>query len=357
MGGVGMGMGMGMGGSGVIRLPGDVTAAPQGQAAGSPATDQTGQLLGEAAGASGATTQGIRIVADPINNLIVVQGTQQEWEIIQRTLQQLDFAPRQVLIQAKVYEVSLTGALSSGVEAYLARRGGANTLTERKPLGSFTQGGAISLTLGALVGNTRELALYLTASQTSGRTRIVSAPSLIATDNIAASITVGQSVPTLSSQALAGGAQSDGSSLFTNTISNVQTGVTLSLTPRVNASGIITMEINQEVSSPQAPASADSIQSPTIDRRSVRTQITVADGDTVAIAGIIQETDLYSRSRVPGLGNIPILGGLFGGTSSNKVRTELVVMLTPRVIYDETELVSASEELKSGLRSLRKIMP
>jgi general secretion pathway protein D len=230
-------------------------------------------------------------------------------------------------------------------------------LAERKPLGGFTRGGTINLTLGALVGNTRELALYLTASQTSGRTRVVSAPSLIATDNIAASITVGQSVPTLSSQALAGGAQSDGSSLFTNTISNVQTGVTLSLTPRVNASGIITMEINQEVSSPQAPGSADAIQSPTIDRRSVRTQVTVSDGDTVAIAGIIQETDLFSRSRVPGLGNIPILGGLFGGTSSNKVRTELVVMLTPRVIYDETELVSASEDLKSGLRSLRKIIP
>jgi general secretion pathway protein D len=354
--GGGMGMGGGFGAGGVVRLPGDATV-PQGQAAGGPAqvADQTGQLLGEAP-VAGATTHGIRIVADFVNNLIVVQGTQQEWEVIHRTLQQLDFPPRQVLIQAKVYEVSLTGALSSGVEAYLSSRGGENTLAERKPLGGFNRGGEINLTLGALVGNTRELALFLTANQTSGRTRVISAPSLIATDNIAASITVGQSVPTLSSQALAGGAQSDGSSLFTNTISNVQTGVTLSLTPRVNASGIITMEVNQEVSSPQAPSSADAIQSPSIDRRSIRTQITVADGDTVAIAGIIQETDFYTRSRVPGLGSIPILGGFFGGTTSSKVRTELVVMLTPRVIYDETEFVSASEELKSGLRSLRKII-
>ena len=358
-GGMGMGgMGGGFGGSGMIRLPNEVTVTQQAPAAGAgpPATDQTGQLLGEATAAAGTTAQGIRIVADPVNNLIVVQGTQQEWEVIQRTLQQLDFPPRQVLIQAKVYEVSLSGALTSGVEAYLARRGGANTLAERKPLGGFTQGGVINLTLGALVGNTRELALYLSARESSGRSRVISAPSLIATDNIAANITVGQSVPTLSSQALAGGAQSDGSSLFTNTISNVQTGVTLSVTARVNASGIITMEINQEVSSPQLPGAGDAIQSPTIDRRSVRTQITVNDGDTVAIAGIIQETDLFGRSRVPGLGSIPILGGLFGGTSSSKVRTELVVMLTPRVIYDETELVSASEELKTGLRSLRKII-
>jgi general secretion pathway protein D len=358
-GGMGMGMGSGFGASGMIRLPGEVTVPAQNQTATTtpPTTDQTGQLLGETTPAAGTTGHGIRIVADPVNNLIVVQGTQQEWEVIERTLQQLDFAPRQVLIQAKVYEVTLNGALSSGVQAFLARRGGANTLPERKLLGGFTNSGVVNLTLGALVGNTRELALFLNASQSDGRTRVISAPSLIATDNIAASITVGQSVPTLASQALAGGAQAEGSSLFTNTISNVQTGVTLGLTARVNASGIVTMEINQEVSSPQPPGSGDAIQSPSIDRRNVRTQITVNDGDTVAIAGIIQETDLFSRNRVPGLGKIPIVGGLFGGTSSSKIRTELVVLLTPRVIYDETEFVSASEELKSGLRSLRKIMP
>jgi general secretion pathway protein D len=357
MGGMGMGgMQGGFGSSGMIRLPGDVIVnPPAGQAGPAAPTDQTGQTLGAEALTAGDTGRGIRIVADSVNNLIVVQGTQQEWEVIHRTLRQLDFPPRQVLIQAKVYEVSLNGALSSGVEAYLARRGGANTLAERKPLGSLVEG-ATSLTIGALVGNTRELALYLTASQGEGRTRVLSAPSLIATDNIAASITVGQSVPTLSSQAVAGGAQSEGSSLFTNTVSNVQTGVTLSVTARVNASGIITMEINQEVSNPQAPISTAAIQSPSIDRRSVRTQITVSDGDTVAIAGIIQETDIYSRDGVPGLMRVPILGGLFGGRSSSKARTELVVMLTPRVIFDETELVSASEELKSGLRSIRKII-
>jgi general secretion pathway protein D len=349
----------GVGASGMIRLPGDVVAPPPGAQAPPPAggSDQTGRLLGsETAGSAVTAERGIRVVADPINNLIVVQGTQQEWEVIQRTLQQLDFPPRQVLIQAKVYEVSLTGVLSSGVEAYLARRGGQNTLAERKVLGGFTRGGLSNLSLGALVGNTRELAIFLNATQSDGRTRVLSAPSLIATDNIAAQITVGQSVPTLSSQALAGGAQSDGSSLFTNTISNVQTGVSLSITARVNASGIVTMEVNQEVSSPQAPTSADAIQSPTIDRRNIRTQITVNDGDTVAIAGVIQETDFYSRSRVPGIGKIPILGGFFGGTSTSKVRTELVVLLTPRVIYDETEFVSASEELKTGLKSLRRVI-
>jgi CRP-like cAMP-binding protein len=165
----------------------------------------------------------------------------------------------------------------------------------------------------------------------------------------------GQSVPTLSSQALAGGAQSGGSSLFTNTISNVQTGVSLNILARVNASGIITMQIEQEVSSPVPPA-AGGIQSPTIDRRSVSTQVTVNDGDPIAIAGIIQETDIYGASRVPILGRIPVLGALFGSTSLSHAKSELVIIMRPRVIYDENEIVTASEELTDRLRMVRRLM-
>jgi general secretion pathway protein D len=201
----------------------------------------------------------------------------------------------------------------------------------------------------------RELEILLNLSSTHGRSKIISAPSVIATDNIAATLTVGQSVPTLSSQALAGGAQSGGSSLFTNTISNVQTGVSLNILARVNASGIITMQIEQEVSSPVPPA-AGGIQSPTIDRRNVSTQITVNDGDPIAIAGIIQETEIYGASRVPVLGNIPVLGALFGSTSISHAKSELVIILKPRVIYDENEIVTASEELTSRLKGVRRLM-
>ena len=184
---------------------------------------------------------------------------------------------------------------------------------------------------------------------------MISAPSVIATDNMPATITSGQAIPTLrASQGLAGGAQSAGSSLFTNTVSNVQTGITLSITPRVNASGIVTMEVNQEVSNPLPPTGL--IGSPSIDRRSVQTQVTVADGDTVALGGVMQETNVYSRDRVPFLGKIPFLGGVFGSTSVSKSKTELIVLITPRVIYDENEIVTATAELKSRLRGLRRVM-
>jgi general secretion pathway protein D len=334
------------GGGGVIQLPQYVAPAPAATEG-----DQTGAVLGAVAGST-ATVRGIRIVPDFINNLIVVQSTQQEWEVIRHTLQQLDFPPRQVLIEAKVYEVSLTGALSAGVSAFLNARGSGSS--ERKLTGGFDTGGAVQLTMGALVGNTRQLALFLSASQVSGKSKVISAPSVVATDNSPATLTVGQSIPTLSSQAVAGGAQSDGSSLFTNTVSNVQTGVTLAITARVNASGIVTMEVNQEVSSP-LPATGP-IASPTIDRRNVSTQITVADGDMVAIGGIIQESNLYSQARVPLLGKIPIIGAAFGSTSVSRSKTELVILLTPRVIYDETELVTVSDELKGSMEKVQKLL-
>jgi general secretion pathway protein D len=300
-----------------------------------------------------AYANAIRIVPDEVNNVILVQSTKQEWDVVYKTLQQLDVPPRQVLIDAKIYEVTLVGAFSAGVSAFMQTRNASNGST-RKLTGGFSAAGTVGFTLGALVGNTRELLATLQLMQSDGRNRILSAPSVIATDNIPASITVGTSVPTLASQAIAGGAQQDGSSLFTNTITNVQTGVTLSITPRINASGIVTLQISQEVSSP-LPASG-AIASPDIQRRSVSTQITMADGDTVAIGGIMSETNLFGRSRVPVLGKIPFIGGLFGSTSSSKEKTELIILITPRVIYDENELVSVSNELKNRMRTVRRIM-
>ncbi len=330
------------GGGGIIRLPGALLGGAGGGVETGAMADETGALLGAEAVASQGMAVGIRIVPDVINNLIVVQATQQEWEIIRKTLRQLDFPPRQVLIDAQVYEVSLSGALSSGVSAFLRSRGGTGALNERKLLGEFGAG-ALNLTMGALVGATRELAVFLNASQSDGRTRVISAPSVIATDNIPATITSGQTIQLRASEGL-----TQAGSALINTITNVQTGITLSITPRVNASGIVTMEVNQEVSVP--------LPGNSIDRRSVQTQVTVADGDTVALGGVMQETNLYSRDRVPFLGKIPFLGAVFGSTSVSKAKTELIVLITPRVIYDENEIVSATAELKSRLRGLRRVM-
>ncbi len=362
MGGYGMG-GYGMGGFGGAGYSPMYTGSAQtaGGAQGTAGTtqtgtsgDQTGSYLG--AGGVGSMGRIPRVVPNPMDNTLLIQATQQEYEQILKLLTLLDVAPRQVLIEAKIYEVNLTGAFASGVAAYLQRQGTTSTsgasLTTRQILGSASSGG-LTLSAGTLVGQSRELLAFLTAQETTERTRVISAPSVIATDSIAASINVGTEVPTLTAQAVTG-VQSSGSSLFANTISNRQTGVTLSITARVNPSGIVTLVINQEVSAPIAASSSSAIQSPSFSKRSVQTQVTVQDGDTIAIGGIINETNTASTTGVPVLHRIPGVGSLFGSRSTSKERSELIIFMTPRVIYDTTEIIEASDELKGRLKRLQK---
>ena len=326
-----------------------------GTAPAAPGTDQTGSYLGY----SGYGMMGRipRVVPNPMDNTLLIQGTPQEYEQILKLLTMLDVPPRQVLIEAKIYEVTLTGAFASGVAAYLQRRGststGGQSLDTRQLLGNASANG-INLTAGALVGQSRELLAFLTSQETTARTKVISAPSIIATDSISASINVGTEVPTLTAQAVTG-AQSGGSSLFANTISGRTSGVTLSILARVNPSGIVTLVINQEVSSPVAPA-AGGIQSPSFSKRTVQTQVTVQDGDTIAIGGIINESNTASSAGIPILHRLPIVGAAFGSRSTTRERTELIIFMTPKVIYDTAEITEASDELRSRLKRLNKIV-
>ncbi len=358
MGGMGMGGmyggGMGMYGGGM----GGGGAQPNNAAfsGNSKPGDATGNYVGSQQGGGAPAVRVPKIVPNPFDNTLLMQCTTQEYEQISRLLNRLDVAPRQVLIEARIYEVSMTGAFSSGVQAYLERRGGTSGTAAdsfKKILGAST-GSGINLTAGLLVGQSRELLGFLSASEDERRVRVINAPKVIATDNIAASINVGTSVPTLTSQAVSN-VQQSGSSLFTNQVSSRSAGVNLAITARVLPSGIVTLLINQEVSTPQAPAASAAIQSPSFAQRSVQTQVTVQDGDTIAIGGIMTESDTYSTSGVPGFNRIPILGGVFGSRSKSKERTEMVIFITPRVIYDTPEIVEASDELRSRFKRLNKI--
>ena len=131
--------------------------------------------------------------------------------------------------------------------------------------------------------------------------------------------------------------------------------MTLNITARVNPSGVVTLLINQEVSAPQAP-DPGGIQSPSFSNRSVNTQVTVQDGDLVAIGGIISETNGSSSSGVPFLHRVPILGYAFGAKASNKERTELLIFITPRVIYDTNQLTEASDELLTNMKRLQRLI-
>jgi general secretion pathway protein D len=127
----------------------------------------------------------------------------------------------------------------------------------------------------------------------------------------------------------------------------------LNVLARVTPTGVVTMVINQQVSDP-TPTTTSGIQSPSFDNKSIQTQITVQDGDTIAIGGIISETNTLNSSGIPLLHRIPYLGVLFGTHSYSKSRSELIIFMTPRVIYDSNQMSDATDELKSRLKDLKK---
>ena len=367
----GMGGGMsGYGGSGAYQsamspfasMMGSTSALQTGSQTGATAGaagDQTGTYLG-ASGTGASNYRGPRIIPNPFDNTLLVQSTPEEWEQISRLLQQLDVPPRQILVEAKIIEVTLTGDLQYGVQSYLQAKGAAVPSGFIAPgqaggfLGSLNPvSSLLTLSGGLLVGHSRELLAQLTAMETTGKAKTINEPSLIATDSIPAVMNVGTSVPTLSSS-VASGVQSGGNTLFANNISNVSAGVTLMINARVNSSGIITMLIDQQVSDAVPPAAGAAIQSDSFSNRSFQTQITVQDGDTIAIGGIIQETTTESSGGIPFLQRIPILGAAFGGKMKQTTRTELIVFFTPHVIYDTMSLAEATDDLKSGLKHMKK---
>ena len=297
----------------------------------------------------------LRIITDPVSNSIVVQGTAQQYAEIARTLDKLDIVPRQVMIEARVYEVDLTGDLSFGLEFALQQRTAGTPVPPI--LGdtgvSSNTPGNLSVSGGIWYNPTRQLLAFLTASQNRTRVRTLSAPTLITTDSTQARIQVGESVPVLTSQGLASGGQIGGNSLYTSTVNNVDTGVILNVTPRITSTGLVSLNIDQEISNVVPPATSSTIQSPSFSKRSVVTRAVAQDGQTIALGGLISYSYTTTTNRVPLLGDIPWLGALFGSTSYSSQETELIVLLTAHIISTLPGATAATKELEEKLRDLR----
>ena len=327
-------------------------AAPAQPAAPFPAAPATSDTV-----LSAAPTGTIRIIADAITNSLIIQATPQEWAEIERTLQQLDVLPRQVLIDAQIYEVTLDESLSIGLSAFLQKSG---TLASQQGAAQTTAsfaGSPLSLAAQtiAVIGRNRELVAFLNASENRSRVRTLSAPSVLVKDNMVADFQVGAEVPIPTSSAVAAGVQTGGNSVFTQTIAFRNTGVIMRVRPQINEGGSLTLEVSQEVS--QAGANNTSaIAAPVIGKSSVNSTIVVQDNETIAIGGFIHENKDLLRSRLPLLGRIPVAGVLFGSTSTSSSRTELIVLITPHVVRTREEAESATEEVKARLREVQKLV-
>ncbi|HEV2202443.1 MAG TPA: hypothetical protein VGR73_21710 [Bryobacteraceae bacterium] len=358
-GGYGGGYGGGGYGGGYGRPTfGGYAAQGPASAVGQPAAANTlipGAAGSAAASAPGQTADGrplpepVRIVPNPLDNALIIQADAQVYQAILKVLKDLDVPPRQILLEAKIYSVDLTGTFSSGIAANLQGASGGN----RTLLGSLSAAvgstAATTLSAGALVGKSRELLATLNLSENRNRAHIISEPSLIATDSIPASFNVGTQVPVSTGSTTI---PTSGGVSVANSLSSQNTGVTMQVHARVNPSGVVTLIINQQIS---AAAAGAGTLTPSFNQQVVQTQITVQDGDTIAIGGLISETTTDAVSGIPLLDRIPYIGGiLFGTKSYNHDRSELIIFMTPHVIYDESGLIEASDELRDRVKKLQR---
>jgi general secretion pathway protein D len=270
----------------------------------------------------------------------------------------------QVLIDASVVSVKLTDNLQYGIEWFL--RQGDTAIGSN--LGNGLSGidlenmaitGAKAFGTGglSLVQNSNEVKAVLHAEASKGNVDVISSPSLMVLNNQEAKINVGQQVPIStgsSSIPLAGGV--GGSFAQSNTIQYKDTGVTLEVTPRVNANGMVIMDIKQIVSSvvkiPTIGSTETERQSPTIDKKEIESSVAVLDGETIALGGLIDEQNTENKNGIPWLYELPLVGPLFGSTTYDKTKNELVVLITPRVVKSKLDSSKVTNEFKRKLTGI-----
>ena len=183
------------------------------------------------------------------------------------------------------------------------------------------------------------------------KVKVISAPRVMVLNNRTASIEVGDQVPVATSTAVG---VTTANAPIVNTIQLLDTGIILRVTPRVGTGGLVLLDINQEVSS-SVPTTSSTINSPTIQQRKISSSIAVQDGQTLAIGGLISDTRTKTRSGIPYLMDLPYVGPLFSLRNDQVDRTELIVLITPRIVHDEHEADAVTEELREKLPMIREL--
>jgi general secretion pathway protein D len=310
------------------------------------------------AGDSGGLDAGVggggnapRVVAHTTSNSLVIFATPSEYRLIQAAIAKLDLVPQQVMIEATIAEVTLNDSLRYGVQYFLKGNGFANVKGSSLGFDSNNSAGLQSLLPGfnAVLGNVTDPRVVISALDSITNVKVVSSPQVVVEDNQQALLKVGDKVPVITQQVVS---TTTANAPLVNAIEFRDTGVILSVTPRVNADGTVSIDVVQEVSAVSRSADTGTL-TPTISQRRIESAISVRNGQTVALGGLISEDDQGGRSGVPLLSDVPVLGELFSYNDHSRKRTELIVFITPRIIRDSNDARRVTEELMGRLRSLQ----
>lgn len=311
---------------------------------GSNAASSANPLLGglDSAGGGDSSNNEMRIVPDNQDNALLIYGTPQETNTIQATLRKIDIIPLQVRIDAVIAEVQLNDQLRYGTQFFFKSGGLNGTLTS-----VFNATNSFS---GYFLAGSNASQVALDMLQAVSTVHVLSSPELMVQDNQPARLEVGDLVPYLTSQSQS---TLTSSASVINSVSYEQTGVILEVTPRVSSDGLVTLDIAQEVSNVStastSTSSTNSINSPTFAQRDVQSRVVVQNGQTIGLAGLIQDSVTRSNQGVPFIKDIPVLGALFGQQNNTRTRSELLVLITPHVIHDQRDALDLTQDLREQL--------
>ncbi len=325
-------------------------ATPAGEAAAAPAAPRVAPSPSASEGLGVPVGSGVRIVADEANNTILVLASPQDFKVVEAALKKLDVVELQVLIEASILEVSLTDEFSFGLEWYFKNTNRLGGSKRGEALLDLSTGAGIGAIIPgfsySVIGNDVINAVLNTLASES-KLNVLSSPSLMVLDNRTARITVGDQVPVLTGTTVTDGG---------NTIQNIQfkdTGVQLEVTPRINVGGLITLDVRQEVTDVGNIDAATNQRS--FRQRNIESTIGIQSGETIMLGGLITQNNTTSQAGIPGLSRVPVLGALFGTTGDTSRRTELVVLITPRVVRSTEEAREVTEEFRRRMHDMRRL--
>lgn len=311
------------------------------------------------------TSGGVRIAAVNENNQLLIRAMPAEWQKLLPVIERLDEKPLQVQIETKVLEVTLTGDFQFGVQYYLG--GLIGTMPGSPPntdesyhrhqgaagLGGVKYNPLTDALFYSFAG--KDLQFAIKAMEGSGDVKVLSAPSTVVLNNQETTFKVGEKIPVVQTYYAPGtGIGSPNGNYNVGQVQYIDTGVLLDVVPRVNPGGLVYMDIQQVVSK---PTTKDQYGNYTIANRALSTQVAVQSGQTVLLGGLIQQSDTNTRNGVPFLSRIPVLGRLFGTTEHSKSRTELIVLITPRVVRNPDDARRITDEYENKFQSLKPILP
>ena len=290
-------------------------------------------------------------------NTLLVRSTGQAWRSIREVIERLDVMPLQVHIEAQVVEVTLSGELSYGVNWFFERAvtdAGLPNAVGRETwsaiagnvTGTETGAGPAGLAWTFLG---RNAAGIISALDEVSDVQMLQTPSVMVRNNYEATLNVGSRIP-ISSVTVNPGFGGDSSY---SQVQYLDTGTILKVRPRVTRDGTVFLDIVQEVSSPGSQPDANG--NVRIDTRRMKTNAVVQSGDTVMLAGLIQDSTTRGSAGFPGLSRIPVLGGLFGRQSSNTTRSEVIVLLTPTLVRNQQDARDLTDEYGRRFRALEPL--